>query len=157
EPTATAPGVARSEITRRDGYASNARSTRLGKDPNATRTCGRSAWSWRIASSSVVAPGASPPSAETVARFSSASAVGSSATHRTFRARHTSEPLALAEAQVQQVRGHAHQRERERVPERPVELGHVAEGHPVEAGDQGGDQDDRGPRRELLPHGGLPV
>ena len=65
-----APGAARSETTRRNGYASSARSIRLGKDPNTTRTCGRSSWSWRIASSSPVAPGASSQSAETVARLS---------------------------------------------------------------------------------------
>src|SRR4029453_4858443 len=45
--TPTAPGVARSAITRRDGYASSARSTRVGKDPKTTRTCGRPAGSWR--------------------------------------------------------------------------------------------------------------
>src|SRR3546814_20298646 len=43
----------------------------------------------------------------------------------------------------------AHQRERHRVAEAPVEFGHVEEIHAVDAGDRGRDGEDRGPGGEL--------
>ncbi len=56
-----------------------------------------------------------------------------------------SEPAAASEHEVQAGADQRHEQQRERVSPHPVQLGHVAEVHPVDRPDQGGSEQDRRP------------
>src|SRR3954447_16955836 len=59
------------------------------------------------------------------------------------------QPVDAPEEAVEREAQDEHHRNRRRVAEAPVELGHVAEVHAVDAGDQRRNGDDRGPRGDL--------
>src|ERR671921_1414652 len=60
------------------------------------------------------------------------------------------EPPTALEYQVQREGDHKHQRQRERVAERPVQLGHAVEVHPVDRADERRGEQDRRPGADLL-------
>ena len=76
---------------------------------------------------------------------------------RSGGARVALQPAPLLELDPEDDGGDRHHSERDEVPVVPVQLGHVPEVHPVDAGDEGRDQQDRAPARRLLHHVVHPV